>query len=288
MPNRIIRDGFVDSEAVNALTDWTHRVYSNLLVKCDDAGRFDGRIEYIRSHLFPLGTDRRLGDVEKAIEEMEQLGLLLRYEYKGKPFLQVTKWQKCGKTLKSRYPWKDGSFNIHFVTLDTRDGEKDFVATSILDGVATGSTPHTHGVPPKTNTETETDTDTLSESDDDGSASIVLQRTPDGHIIGGSRRTPEQESRDRASADARCWVNAERPDWIRGIPLVAQLFHAVGKDHAIRALESVEARKGGFPPAYLAEVLKSSGKEGVLRCIRGSPPSKATVPTTPQHRKVKI
>lgn len=160
MPNRILRDGFVDSEAINALSDWTHRVYSNLLVKCDDAGRFDGRLEFIRSHLFPLGTTRRTEDFRKSVEELEGGGLVIRYAHEGKPFLQVTKWQKCGKSITSRYPWSDGNHEIEYVERQTRDGPKDFVVSSISDGVRTPSVPHKDGVTRKTNTETETETKT--------------------------------------------------------------------------------------------------------------------------------
>lgn len=160
MPNRIIRDGFVDSEAINALSDWAHRVYSNLLVRCDDAGRFDGRLEFIRSHLFPLGTSRRTEELDKAVTELVDRGLVVRYEHAGKPFIQVMKWQRCGSATRSRFAWRDGSHAIPYVKRDTRDGLKEFVLTSLPEGVRTPSAPPADGVAGELNTETDTKTGT--------------------------------------------------------------------------------------------------------------------------------
>jgi hypothetical protein len=171
MPNRVLRDGFVDSAAVSALSDWTHRVYSNLLVRCDDAGRFDGRLEILRSYLFPLGTNRRVEDFGKSVEELVGLGLVVRYEFRGRFYVQVTKWQRCGNATNSRYPWRDGSHRIQYVRRETRDGEKDFVSTSVTDGVPIPSEPHTNRVEGDSDTTTETETDTKTH-DDDGPAGV--------------------------------------------------------------------------------------------------------------------
>jgi hypothetical protein len=160
MPNRILRDGFVDSESVAGLTDWSHRLYSNLLVKCDDAGRFDGRVEMLRSHLFPLGTSRRVEDFNKALAELEKARLVIRYERDGRAFLQVTKWQRCGNSECSRFPWLNGDHAISYVDKQTRDGPKRFVSTSLFDPMLMASVPHAEGVKGDSDTETKTDTKT--------------------------------------------------------------------------------------------------------------------------------
>lgn len=136
MPSRIIREGFVDSESVCALTDWAHRVYSNLLLKADDAGRFDGRLEFLRSHLFPLGTQRRSSEVEQAVIETEKHALLIRYHFASKPYLQLTRWHRTGSSHKSKFPWRDGTLEISYVMLDTKDGPKEFVFSSVPTGSA--------------------------------------------------------------------------------------------------------------------------------------------------------
>lgn len=173
MPNRILRDGFVDSEPVAALSDWSHRVYSNLLVKSDDAGRFDGRLAILRSHLFPLGTTRRSEDFSRAIDEMkfpegeggEKLSpLIICYEFAGKPYIQITKWRRCGDAKTSRYPWTDGNHDISYILQRTRDGDKDFVLTSLLDPMPIPSAPHRNRVRSELDTETYTDTETDTQS----------------------------------------------------------------------------------------------------------------------------
>lgn len=160
MPNRILRDGFVDSESVAGLTDWAHRFYSNLLVKCDDAGRFDGRVEMLRSHLFPLGTSRRVEDFNKALAELTKARLIIAYEWSGRPYLQVTKWQRCGNSECSRYPWLDGNHEIAYIEKQTRDGPKKFVSTSLYDPLLMPPPPHTDGVKGESDTETKTETKT--------------------------------------------------------------------------------------------------------------------------------
>lgn len=173
MPNRIFREGFVDSDSICALSDWAHRVYSNLLVKVDDAGRIDGRLEPLRAILFPLGLDRPSEDLHSALADLELRKLAILYGYAGKPYLQITKWQRCGSAINSRCPWSDGSFDIEYVQRPTRDGVKDFVRTSVSlsatpcgrggNGVSdnslisqqtTPSAPPAHGVASVSNTKT--------------------------------------------------------------------------------------------------------------------------------------
>jgi len=162
MPNRIVREGFLDSEAINSLEAFTECIFHRLLIVSDDAGRFDGRAQIVASRCFPLRDSIRAKDVEGHLLKLEQAGLLIRYEWNGKPFLQLTKWQKAGKSLTSKFPWSDGSFSIKYAKAETRDGLKEFVTTSL---------PHTHPIRTpsewgsresntETETETETDTDT--------------------------------------------------------------------------------------------------------------------------------
>jgi hypothetical protein len=162
MPNRIVREGFLDSEAINSLEAFTECIFHRLLIVSDDAGRFDGRAQIVASRCFPLRDSIRAKDVEGHLLKLEQAGLLIRYEWNGKPFLQLTKWQKAGKSLTSKFPWSDGSFSIKYAKAETRDGVKEFVTTSL---------PHTHPIRTpsewgsrESNTETETETDTETET----------------------------------------------------------------------------------------------------------------------------
>jgi hypothetical protein len=149
MPNRIVREGFLDSEAVNLLDWFAECIYHRLLLGADDAGRFDGRANVLAARLFPLKSNLRAQDVDGKLVELEDAGLLVRYLWNGKPYVQITRFQRCGKSLMSKYPWKDGAFDIAYVKVPTRDGVKEFVATSIphAHGMPTPCRPHAHGMP---------------------------------------------------------------------------------------------------------------------------------------------
>lgn len=132
MPNRIVREGLTDSEAVATLPDFPFRVFSLLLLKVDDAGRIDGRPGFIRSMLFPVGTERTVDDIASVLLVLESAGLLMKYTVNGKPYVQLAKWQRCGNATTSKFPDRSGSHRISYVKRETRDGEKDFVTSSIF------------------------------------------------------------------------------------------------------------------------------------------------------------
>jgi uncharacterized phage protein (TIGR02220 family) len=164
MPNRIIREGFLDSEAINGLSDASECFYHRLMLAADDAGRTDGRSEMIKSKIYPLKEKVKSNHIDSFIKECLNQGLLMRYECLGKAFIQIMKWQRCSPCSVSRFPWVDASHKIEYLKLDTRDGLKDFVKTSIPDPMLMGSLSHTtpfKGLPCQcTETETYTETET--------------------------------------------------------------------------------------------------------------------------------
>src|SRR4051812_34524988 len=124
MADCLFREGLASSESVAALEDWPYRVYTLLLLRADYAGRTDGRLSALRSLLFPLGTSRREVEFAKAIDQMVAPtvprdgqsialpSLVIRYEFNGKPYLQITKVTKRCNGKTSKYPWSDGSYSI--------------------------------------------------------------------------------------------------------------------------------------------------------------------------------
>lgn len=142
MPNRLIREGFLDSEPINRLSDPAECLYHRLLLAADDAGRMDGRPDILRARLYPLDSSRRTQDVVRHLRECESNGLVMEYQWDGKPFLQVSRWQRPGNSQYSKFPWSDGSFKIEWVQRETRDGAKEFASTSLSDPIATPSAPH--------------------------------------------------------------------------------------------------------------------------------------------------
>lgn len=133
--NRLFRAGLADSDAVAGLSDFAFRAYTLLLLASDDAGRLDGRPLSLRAELFPVGrhADCRSEQLVKHLAELREARLIVCYEFATKPYVQITKVQRYGSSLYSRFPWSDGSHEITYVDRVTRDGIKPFVATSLLD-----------------------------------------------------------------------------------------------------------------------------------------------------------
>jgi hypothetical protein len=164
MPNRVVREGLIDSEIVNKLPDASECFFFRLLLAADDAGRFDGRNDMLRSRLFPLKTQLRVNDIERRLADCVKEGLVIPYEWAGKRFLQVSKWQRCSPCAVSKFPWHDGSHKIEYVKRDTRDGVKDFVLTSLGDPIGIPSVSHADGIKPLSNGCTDTDTETYTKT----------------------------------------------------------------------------------------------------------------------------
>lgn len=111
MPNRVIREGILDSERVDKLT-WPAEVfYRRLMSIVDDFGRGDGRISIIRSKCYPLKLEKvSIADVTKWMNECSEAGLLSAYEVQGKPYIELLDFRQSLRKMKSSYPNKDGSF----------------------------------------------------------------------------------------------------------------------------------------------------------------------------------
>lgn len=139
-----MREGFVDSERVNNLDYDEECFYHRLLLKVDDAGRYDGRIEILRSILFPLGYKTHSDPVKRGLDGCDREGLIFSYDVAGKAFLQVTNWRRCSNAKLSKWPDQNGDYTIRFVKMDTNQGIKDFVDTSVRSSDQSRvSPPHT-------------------------------------------------------------------------------------------------------------------------------------------------
>ena len=74
MPNRILRP-WVDSEAVNSLTEAGEVFFIRLIMCADDYGRFYGSPQLLKSYLYPL-KDKRVADISRLIAECVKAGLI--------------------------------------------------------------------------------------------------------------------------------------------------------------------------------------------------------------------
>ena len=111
MPERMLRD-WTDSEAVNQL-DWAAEcLFTRLIMKADDFGRFHGNPRLIKSLLFPLKDGLRDADISRWIAECVKAGLLREYtdRVSGKPFVEIRKYGQRLRTKKAKFPDENGRF----------------------------------------------------------------------------------------------------------------------------------------------------------------------------------
>lgn len=104
MPNRILRESILTSDAVNSLTPHAEVFYRRLMSVVDDYGRYDARPSIIRAACFPLqlATVREV-TVSRWIAECVKAGLVRLYDVDGKSYLVLLKLGEP-RAKTSKYP----------------------------------------------------------------------------------------------------------------------------------------------------------------------------------------
>lgn len=77
-------------------------LFTWLIPHCDDYGHMDGSPKLVKGIVVPL-CDETAEDVRKALDELEKVALISRYEIAGKQYLEVGKWKEH-QTLKTDRP----------------------------------------------------------------------------------------------------------------------------------------------------------------------------------------
>ena len=94
MPNRIIKETIKSSPEIDELSWFEEVVFNRLIVTVDDYGCYDGRVIVLKNALFPTKDNVTKKAVEDAIEKLERVKLLERYEAEGKPYIHLTTWEE--------------------------------------------------------------------------------------------------------------------------------------------------------------------------------------------------
>lgn len=110
MPSRIVREGIIDSRAVNSLTEQGEIFYRRLMSVVDDYGRFTADSEILRARCFPLQLDRwPLSRVSEALSDVSAVRtddgqeLVTVYLIGHKKYLQINNFQQRVRS-DSRFP----------------------------------------------------------------------------------------------------------------------------------------------------------------------------------------
>ena len=125
MPNRLLKEGIVDSSLIDSLTSEEEVFFYRLLVVSDDFGRMDARPAILKSRCFPL-KEFKLDKIDGWLRSFVRQRLVTMYMVDEKPYLQILKWEQRVRS-KGKYPSPDGSQPIDEVqtfdsNLQTDDG----------------------------------------------------------------------------------------------------------------------------------------------------------------------
>lgn len=104
MPTRLLREGIIDSAAVNSLSPHAEVFYRRLMSVVDDFGRFDARPAVLRSRLYPLQLESvREASIPRWIAECVKAGLVRLYVVSGRQYIL---FHKLGapRAKTSKYP----------------------------------------------------------------------------------------------------------------------------------------------------------------------------------------
>lgn len=144
----MIREGFLDSEKVAALSWRTECFFHRLLLVADDYGLFDARPTVLRTRLFPLHLDKVSNqDIQDCLHETEAAGLVRAYCVGGKDYVQIINFGQRRQS-KPKFPLPDG----------------DSPCNTVVHGNPRESTVN-HREPRKSTAYTETKTETKTETE---------------------------------------------------------------------------------------------------------------------------
>lgn len=101
MPSRILREAYVTSGRIDAVSPAARDCWVRLLLNVDDFGRFHGDPRIVASKCFPLRANAR--NCQQMLAELAAVGLIVRYEQEGKQYLALTQWNERVRT-KPKYP----------------------------------------------------------------------------------------------------------------------------------------------------------------------------------------
>lgn len=104
MPSRIIRDGILTSERINALSPLAELFYRRLMSVADDHGRYSANLTQLRAYCYPLKLDSVKEDsIRKHLAECIGAGLIVPYTVEGKHYIQMLDFGQRVQA-KSKFP----------------------------------------------------------------------------------------------------------------------------------------------------------------------------------------
>ena len=131
MPNRIVREGWIESLNIDALDASAERFFLRLILKADDYGRFHANPVLLKSALFPLKDDIRSADMTRFLAACEKTGLIRCYETSGKRYLEIQRFNQRNRAKESKFPEPDIWVAV---TCQSNDGQASDTGQSSAHG----------------------------------------------------------------------------------------------------------------------------------------------------------
>lgn len=109
MPERILRD-WTDSEKFDALSSGAETLFTRLVMKVDDYGRFSRDPVNVRGACFPRVENLRANTVDAWLKELSDHHLILCYQVGSKPLLAIINFRQRLRVPppKPKFPPPDG------------------------------------------------------------------------------------------------------------------------------------------------------------------------------------
>lgn len=110
MPNRLLREGILESERIDKLGPMSELFYRRLMSVVDDFGRYTASLKVLLSRCFPTRPTWADEDlVRMALHECERAGLLRIYSVEDHTFLEILNFRQQVRSKSSKYPrFEDG------------------------------------------------------------------------------------------------------------------------------------------------------------------------------------
>lgn len=188
------------------------RTFVRLWTHCDDEGRCEDRPRILKASLYPEHEHITAESLDVELDQLQDFGLVLRYEIAGRGYIQVCSWdeyQKPQKSRRSKYPpFTDGlQPEGDTSTRQASEGYGPGEGVGEGDGIGVG------------------EGDTRTSSDDDGFSEFWDSYPP--------RKTPRGGTKGSKQNAAKQWVNlslADRSLALSSLPLYAQVVGDFSKD----------------------------------------------------------
>lgn len=99
---RSIKPEFFKSETIDNLSLSAQRTFIGLWCYCDDEGRGKDDARLVKAEVWPLSETHPPKKVERDLAEIEEAGLIIRYEVDEVRYLQVKNWSEHQKVSHPR------------------------------------------------------------------------------------------------------------------------------------------------------------------------------------------